>query len=393
MIVAFMLEGTNYFLSSVEGVLAPNTNQTESNPIVVWNNLTTIIGVEEKLSPPELAQTYALVHTAMYDLLLVNNNQSDRDTNTDLKIVSDAASTVLTSLFPGHIDQIRNTKDVYLTRIADPAGNYADASTNISEGADLGEVVGQQTVEFAARQTNNSNSVDSPFNNTIPTGPCIWNGSNPVLPNAGSWKTLILTSGSEVQPVEPFQCGSEEDLNELHDVIQARKNITPKQIESAHYWGDRVPPVIWNEILNKRIMESNMSVFSAARASAYLNVGMYDGFVTCWYTKYDYWTARPFQRIANFTTVIPTPNFPGYTSGHSVISVVASKVLGELFPGEKEYFEEQAAEAASSRFWSGIHFKQDIIEGVNQGMRIGNVVVDDMQNTPHRLLLVTAQIE
>jgi hypothetical protein len=32
--------------------------------------------------------------------------------------------------------------------------------------------------------------------------------------------------------------------------------------------------------------------------------------------------------------LIPTPNFPSYTSGHSTISSTASVILGELFPDE-----------------------------------------------------------
>jgi len=40
-----------------------------------------------------------------------------------------------------------------------------------------------------------------------------------------------------------------------------------------------------------------------------------------WYTKYTYWIARPFQRIANFTTVTPTPKASKY-----ILLLVASTV-------------------------------------------------------------------
>lgn len=101
-----------------------------------------------------------------------------------------------------------------------------------------------------------------------------------------------------------------------------------------HFWADVPPPVIWNMMLNQQIQKSNMSLFDVAFSSVYLNVGVYDAFVSCWYTKYSYWTARPFQRIANISTEIPTPNFPSYTSGHSVVSTVAGRVLSELFPSK-----------------------------------------------------------
>ena len=155
-----------------------------------------------------------------------------------------------------------------------------------------------------------------------------------------------------------------------------------------HYWGDKPPPVIWNKILNEQIQKYNVSIFDAARASVYLNVGMYDGFVSCWYAKYSYWTARPFQRISNITTEIPTPNFPGYPSGHSVISTVASRVLGEIFPTERDYLHNQAIEAGLSRLWAGIHFKQDIINGIDEGNNIADKVVEDMHKPLHTFILI-----
>jgi hypothetical protein len=52
----------------------------ESNSIVAWNHLTTSIGLREKLSPPELARTYALTRVSMYNSLLASN-QTDQNDN------------------------------------------------------------------------------------------------------------------------------------------------------------------------------------------------------------------------------------------------------------------------------------------------------------------------
>jgi hypothetical protein len=117
-----------------------------------------------------------------------------------------------------------------------------------------------------------------------------------------------------------------------------------------------------------------------------MNIAMYDAFVSTWYTKYTYWTARPFQRIANFTTVIPTPNFPGYTSGHSTISAAAIKVLSDVFPNEQNYFNSLLTEASMSRFWAGIHFKEDTDNGMRVGLAIGGKIVSDMHKVPHLLV-------
>jgi hypothetical protein len=109
---------------------------------------------------------------------------------------------------------------------------------------------------------------------------------------------------------------------------------------------------------------------------------MYDAFVSCWYTKYNYLTARPIERISNITTEIPTPSFPGYTSGHSVISMVASRILGEVFDSDRDYFHNLAIEAGLSRIWAGIHFKQDVVNGINQGNKIADKIIEYMNSKP-----------
>src|SRR5918993_4191962 len=46
--------------------------------ILLWNNLTTQIGLRERLSAPEFSRAYALVHISMYDsLLAVTGNRYD----------------------------------------------------------------------------------------------------------------------------------------------------------------------------------------------------------------------------------------------------------------------------------------------------------------------------
>jgi hypothetical protein len=112
---------------------------------------------------------------------------------------------------------------------------------------------------------------------------------------------------------------------------------------------------------------------------------MYDSFVSCWYTKFNYWTARPYQRIFDptFTTVIPTPNFPSYTSGHSTISSTAALIMVQLFPHEASYFLEQAQEAKMSRLWAGIRFPQDNENGFEVGWKIGSKYISDMIKPVH----------
>jgi len=220
----------------------------------------------------------------------------------------------------------------------------------------------------------------TPFPGPMPTGDGIWTGANPVLPMCGTWEPWIIPSGSDIQPTPPYAFGSAEDMQDVQEVLDVSLQRTPEQIEIVHKWADTPPPTIWNGLLNDRIDALDLDLITSARAHAYLNAAMADAFICCWATKYKYWTARPFQRTPALVTVITTPNFPSYTSGHSTISAAAAAVLGEVFPSQRDYFEGQSEEAAMSRLWGGIHFRQDNEQGTAIGRLVGEQAVERMQS-------------
>jgi hypothetical protein len=216
----------------------------------------------------------------------------------------------------------------------------------------------------------------------------MWVGNAPVLPSGGNWKTWITTSGAEIQPSPPYPQGSADDLRELEDVYRASLVRTPEQIAIVRKWADWPPPTLWNDELNRRLSAGRWPLVESARASAYLNVTMFDAFVSCWKSKYQFWTARPYMRLRDrtpmFTTVVTTPNFPSYTSGHSTVSGAAAVVLAELFPDDAAFFHAQAEEAAVSRLWGGIHFQHDNDEGLAVGRKIGQKAVHRMHRDRSR---------
>jgi hypothetical protein len=352
-------------------------NHSKTNPVIVWNTLVTDLGSKEKLSPPEFARLYALVHISIYDSLLATQNFN----NTEFQnaVITNAAAGVLNYLFPSYSYKINQTKDILISYLI----GYYDGSL-AQKGLQLGNRISQSVINYSNYDTSNI-----VWKNKIPKGECIWNGTNPILPGAGFWKTYILKSGAEVQPIKPIPCNSPEYLLDLKITYDASVNRTPQQISAIHYWGNKSPPTLWNSILNDFIESYNMDLFESAHASVYLNVGIYDAFVSCWYSKYTYWTARPFQIIDNITTEIPTPNFPGYPSGHSVISTVASKILGEIFPLEKKDLAALALKASLSRIWAGIHFIQDVSMGIRQGLDISQKIIKDMNINPHFFIYKT----
>ena len=344
--------------------------------LIKWNNLLNKITSELKLPPPEVSRIYALLHVSIYDSLLIANNKNINSEYQDI-VSSYAAFTLLKYLFPSYTHEITFLKNKIMFNNITP--NLS--SENIKASKLIGIQVGNDVIDYS----KNDNS-DVKWDGKIPMDDCVWDGMNPVLSMAGFWKTYILETGAEIQPPPPFKCNSSDDLKELDIVNEATRNLTLEQIETIHYWGDKSPPIIWNDIMKDFINTYHVSFFDAAYLAAYLNIGMYDAFVSTWYTKYDHWTARPDQRIQDFQTTIPTPNFPAYTSGHSVISNVAAKILGEVFYNDKNYLESLANEASISRLWAGIHFEQDIVQGKEQGMMIAEKIIDDMNKPLHTFI-------
>ena len=70
-------------------------------------------------------------------------------------------------------------------------------------------------------------------------------------------------------------------------------------------------------------------------------------------------------------TLTGIPNFPSYISGHSSFSEAAATILGHLIPGNSSQYEAMSAQAALSRFISGIHTKIDCDEGLKVGKKVG----------------------
>ena len=333
-----------------------------SNPALFWNGLTTEFAAARKLPPPLFARAYALVHVGISDAL-VSARDRRRGPLNEAAVAAGAAYEILRYLFPEQADRVAAE--------AAAQASLAGGSGRALGGWALGRAMGRLAV-----QRGRKDGSDATFAGPIPTGPGVWTGTNPVLPLCGTWKCWLIPAGAEFQPEPPYAYGSAEDLREVDEIYQASLHRTQEQIDVVHKWADRSPPAIWNAILVGRLRATGAGAVESARALAWLHMTMADAFVSCWSTKYTYWVARPFQRIPGLVTVIPTPNFPSYTSGHSTVSAAAAEVLGEFYPSERDYFVAQAEEAAISRFWAGIHFTHDDDEGLKVGHRIGAHAVD-----------------
>ncbi|MEO6218790.1 MAG: vanadium-dependent haloperoxidase, partial [Ginsengibacter sp.] len=153
----------------------------------------------------------------------------------------------------------------------------------------------------------------------------------------------------------------------------------------------------WMGITGIACKKQKLSLQETAYAHAIVAMGIADAFISSWSDKYKYNRVRPVTAIKklidqNWNPLLQTPPFPEYTSAHSVISTSASTILTYLFgdhftftddielefglPSRKfSSFASASDEAAISRLYGGIHFKDAVENGVKEGKQIGNFVV------------------
>jgi membrane-associated phospholipid phosphatase len=144
---------------------------------------------------------------------------------------------------------------------------------------------------------------------------------------------------------------------------------------NAFFWASQD---FWSDALAKKIFEYNIHLNPprAARLYAAAAVTAYDCLIACFDAKYAYWGIRPDQYDTTYHSLVPTPPFPGYPSGHAMMSGMYSELYSYFFPADRTYFQRRAKDAAESRFQAGIHFRTDNEVGLELGKKIAAAVVE-----------------
>ncbi|RYY31648.1 MAG: phosphatase PAP2 family protein [Chitinophagaceae bacterium] len=261
-------------------------------------------------------------------------------------------------------------------------------------------------------------SITSATGRWIPTPPGYMAA---IEPHWGKMKPFLLDSASQFRPPVPFDYA--DSAGSFHgqaiEVYQAVKNITTEQRDISLFWDCNPfflntnghlmfatkklsPGGHWMSIAAIASRNKGADIFTTAKAYTYTAIALYDGFISCWDEKYRSVYIRPETYInsridESWRPLLQTPPFPEYTSGHSVISNAAATVLTNVFGAnisiddnsEVPYglpirsfpsFQAAADEAAISRLYGGIHFRQAIEHGQVQGQRIGDFIVKKLNS-------------
>jgi membrane-associated phospholipid phosphatase len=299
----------------------------------------------------------------------------------DGAVIATASRDVLTAMFPLE-------KEFLAQKAQEHLESLVVAGINVSSDVEAGKLIGvavAKTVLTRAStdgmknaQTTRAKS-DSIKNAAKERFGWVWeNQETPqrmigLVPLFGKVRLWNVPNVEAVRPGPPPAPGSPEFEKSAKALKQYAANLTTNQRRIANFWNDGLntytPPGHWNRFAKEEVVASKLSPVRTARVFAYLNMAIADAGIACWDAKYYYHYPRPIQTIPGFKTILGTPNFPAYTSGHAAFSGAAAEVMAHFFPANASQFRTWAEEAAMSRIYGGIHYQFDADAGLDQGRK------------------------
>ncbi len=237
------------------------------------------------------------------------------------------------------------------------------------------------------------------------------------------WETVrpfFLDSAAQFAPPPPAAFSKDSSssfyhqMKEVYDVVN---NLTAEQKAIASFW-DCNPFAVsfnghmatalkkispgghWMAITGIACRQAKLPLDSAIFIHTAVATTLHDAFVSCWQEKFRSHRIRPETAINKYLDpewrpLLQTPPFPEYSSGHSVVSssvsVVLTYLLGDNFRftdtsevyfglPERSFnsFYEAAHEAAMSRLYGGIHYRDACEEGLAQGRKVGQNTLNSL---------------
>lgn len=362
-------------------------------------------------NPPYAARAYAYLSGAQYDALVTAyhfmkfyNRHAPYTNDSGIQallpktslpsypsqqaVVAGVSVAMMKMLFPTDVDYVQQLADQQMqAALASGSNTRGEWNAGTALGAQIAAMfitrakgdgagkAGGSSAEWATLPENATSRGDEYWvSQEMPARP-------PMLPMFGKVKPFLFdsTTVKALRPGPPNLVGSAQFKTEQAEVLSMSKNTSPAHQALVDFWADGVatytPAGHWNAIAETEFVKQNYSEVRWARNYALLNMAENDAAICCWDTKYFYYNARPTQTNPLIKTLTGLPNFPSYTSGHSNFSSAAATVLNYLLPDRGSKFNGLAQQASLSRLYGAIHFRSDIMVGMQTGAAVGEYAV------------------
>ena len=194
-----------------------------------------------------------------------------------------------------------------------------------------------------------------------------------IEPNAGNWRTWVISSGMDYRvPPPPASAETQAELRALGDLI--RHNDAQAQ-EQIAFWDAGAPAYRWIDLINARVLAGTPTTAYPHRVYTYVALAMYDATIATWESKYTYNRLRPSERDHRLPTALPIPDSPSYPSEHAATAQAAASVLAYFLPAEAQSFQTMAEQAAWSRVLAGLQYPSDYYAGLALGQKVAEQVI------------------
>lgn len=424
-------------LDEVKKLAAERTAETEEQvkrwsgeiPTEPWTVINNEYIASQAKDPPLSSRNLAYTHVAMYDAMVAAYHWKDvyqREAPEGIRTLVDAggvpsypsehaaiagaASRVLSHLYP-------NKPGPRLDELAEQAADSrVAAGVNTRSDVEAGLALGRAVADAVIAKAD-ADGADVKWDGRRPagigTGPEYWapppgSVSPPIQPLAGTWKTWVLSSGSQLRDElpPPPAFNSAEFKASAQKLVDIKDSLTDEQKRIAKFWegaaGTALPAGILNQVVLCQLrggvaggttpptcdqsrpngmQGSHLSAPEATRVFALINIAMADGGGAVWDAKFTYWYPRPENAISDSGVApgwkphLPTPLFPAYPSGSAGYAGSVEGVLTGLFPEDAAKNKARAEQQALSRQYAGIHWDFDALS-IDVGRKVGEMVLE-----------------
>ncbi len=328
-------------------------------------------------------------------------------------VANAAMQTIATHFFPLSTSAIDDLAEGFFDEFAeDISDSVFDRSVEF--GIDLAEAIIDWAGDDGFADIAAANAAFVP---PAVDGPWVGLGTG-LMPAWGGLRPFAVESSTQCTPQDHPEY-SEDTGSEFyaHGLVvynstgDAGAKLSEDQKDIAYFWGDGpvqtgTPPGHWVSIMGLISEQKDLNLGTTAEGYARIGLSVADAFITCWQTKFTTYLLRPITYInneidADWTPLLTTPNFPTYTSGHSTQSGATQAILTDLL-GKVSFTDtthvdrgntavladlvndtrsfdslfQAAKEAVISRLYGGIHYIFDNEFGFEQGVCVGETILD-----------------
>lgn len=391
-------------------------------------SLTDVI-THDVFSPPVASRIYAYSNLAAYEVVAANSRKYKSlrsqlkdfpETPLPEKKINTELASLLAFMYIGQ--ELTFSKDS-TQKIIDNFFQLAEANgmpVEISDNSrDYARLVSKNVLAWSKK--DNYKQTRSAIKYTVSNDESRWTPTPPaympaIEPNWMKLRPVMIDSASQFLPKPPAKFSKEKDSDFYKlatEVYKMGSELSAEQKAIADFWdcnGFKVnlkghvmfatkamtPGGHWMGITGIVCNNQKADFEKTVYAFTGVSFAVMDAFIACWNTKFAYNLVRPETYINRYidntwTPYLQTPPFPEYTSGHSIISSASATVLTNIF-GEKTPFvdnterrwgwpdrtyksvKEAAREAAISRMYGGIHYREAMEEGLKEGEKVGEFV-------------------